>query len=127
MSYIKIEFGPLKVDEKGNQISDSNKRGFKFNQLALEIIRSKSNPASDIQNVYALFYGGLRGNSFVKEEEPDYSFEQVTDWVDELYLRPEAGEVIKSVSDVFTSTQMYQALIKEPEAEKKSSRKKKSS
>lgn len=114
MSYIKIEFG-------------GKERGFKFNQLALEIIRSKSNPQSDIQNVYALFYGGLRGNSFAKEEEfEDYfgevdskgnpiktpiTFEMITDWVDELYLKPEAGEVIKSVSDVFTNTQMYQSII----------------
>lgn len=98
MSYIKVELG-------------GKEYGLKFNQLALEIIRSKSNPQSDIQNVYALFYGGLRGNSFVKEEEPDYTFENVCDWVDDLYLKPEAGEIIKKVSDVFTSTQMYQSII----------------
>jgi len=106
MSYIKIELG-------------GKERGLKFNQLALEIIRSKSNPLSDIQNVYALFYGGLRGNSFVKEEEPDYTFENVCDWVDEIYVRPDAAEIIKKVSEVFTSTQMYQSIIKDAGAEKK--------
>lgn len=105
MSYIKVELG-------------GKERGLKFNQLALEIIRTKNNPKSDIQNVYALFYGGLRGNSFVKEEEPDYSFEDVCDWVDELYIKPEAGEIIKSVSDVFTGTQMYQSLIASVEDKK---------
>lgn len=98
MSYIKIELG-------------GKERGLKFNQLALEILRSKSNATSDIQNVYALIYGGLRGNSFVKEEEPDYTFEQVCDWIDEIYIRPDAAELIKKISDVFTSTQMYQSII----------------
>lgn len=111
MSYIKLDFG-------------GKERGLKFNQLALEILRSKSNATSDIQNVYALFYGGLRGNSYVKEEEPDYSFEQVCDWVDEIYIKPDAAEIIKKVSDVFTQTQMYQTLIaagngQEPKEEKK--------
>lgn len=98
MSYIKIEIG-------------GKERGLKFNQLALEIIRSKSNETSDVQNVYALLYGGLRGNSFVKEEEPDYTFEQVCDWIDDIYIKPEAAEIIKQVSAVFTSTQMYQSII----------------
>ena len=106
MSYIKIELG-------------GKERGLKFNQLALEIIRSKSNPLSDIQNVYALFYGGLRGNSFVKEEEPDYTFENVCDWVDEIYVKPDAADIIKKVSEVFTSTQMYQSIIKDAKEEKK--------
>lgn len=106
MSYIQVELG-------GKQ------RGLKFNQLALEKIREKTNPKSDIQNVYALFYGGLMGNSFVKEEEPDYTFENVCDWIDELYLKPEAGEIIKKVSDVFTSTQMYQSLVGEKPVEEK--------
>lgn len=99
-------------------------RGLKFNQLALEIIRTKSNPLSDIQNVYALFYGGLRGNSFVKEEEPDYTFENICDWVDELYLKPEAGEIIKNVSDVFTGTQMYQSIIASTEKPSENGQKK---
>jgi len=108
MSYIKIELG-------------GKERGLKFNQLALEIIRTKSNPDSDIQNVYALFYGGLRGNSFVKEEHPDYTFEDVCDWVDEIYIKPNAAEIIKEVSTVFTGTQMYQSIItQKPEKEKKS-------
>ena len=112
MSYIKIELG-------------GKERGLKFNQLALEIIRSKSNPLSDIQNVYALFYGGLRGNSFVKEEEPDYTFEQVCDWVDEIYIKPDAAEIINKVSGVFTSTQMYQNLIAEENGKAKTEKPKK--
>ena len=97
MSYIKIEFG-------------GRERGFKFNQLALEIMTGLASSTESSANIYAMFYGGLRGNSYVKREEPDYTFEQVCDWVDALFADKKT-EVIKQVEEALTETQLYKSLI----------------
>ncbi len=110
MSYIKIELG-------------GKERGLKFNQLALEVM---SGLAGEVvtQNVYAMFYGGLRGNSFVKREEPDYSFENVCDWVDELYVEKKTDLIIE-VERALTETQLYKSLVTPEEKEVKPAKKKK--
>lgn len=110
MSYIKIELG-------------GKERGLKFNQLALEIMGGYAGETTT-QNVYAMFYGGLRGNSFVKREEPDYTFEEVTDWVDTLYAAKNY-ELIKNVEKVLTETQLYKSLVPEKKDEEKGQPKKK--
>lgn len=110
MSYIKIELG-------------GKERGLKFNQLALEIMGSYAGETTT-QNVYAMFYGGLRGNSFVKREDPDYTFEQVTDWVDEYYAAKNY-DLIKNVEQVLTETQLYKSLVPEKKNEDKGEPKKK--
>lgn len=108
--YIKIELG-------------AQDRGLKFNQLALEIMGGYAGETTT-QNVYAMFYGGLRGNSFVKREEPDYTFEDVCDWVDEIYAAKNY-ELIKNVEEVLTQTQLYKSLVPEKKAETKGEPKKK--
>lgn len=97
MSYIKLELG-------------GKDRGLKFNQLALEIMSGYASATVTTANVYAMFYGGLRGNSYVKREEPDYTFEEVCDWVDLLYAEKKT-DIIKQVEQVLTETQVYKSLI----------------
>lgn len=72
MSYVKIEIG-------------GKERGLKFNQLAnveyLTIVDGKTNP---MIHSYALIYAGLYSNCIVKREEPDFSFEDVCEWCDQV-------------------------------------------
>lgn len=110
MSYIKIEFG-------------GKERGFKFNQLAVEVMAGLSSQTESSANVYAMFYGGLRGNSYVKREEPDYTFEEVCDWVDQLYAEKKT-DLIKEVERTLTETQLYKSLVPEVKEEKKRTLKK---
>lgn len=110
MSYIKITIGPLSQTDKGVDIPGSNERGLKFNNYGLEIMAGKMG-GSALSFAYAMIYGGLMGNSYAKEIEPEYSFENVIDWIDEI---PQAERVvmIENVTKVMTETQNYKDLIK---------------
>ena len=107
MSYIQIEIG-------------GKLRGLKFNQYAV-ITMAKF---ADLDNYeatagYAMVYGGLKANCYVKREEPDFSFEQVCDWVD--LLKPD--DLVK-VYEVFSEIQAYKNLITTGEKEEKITKKK---
>lgn len=82
MSYIQIELG-------------GKLRGLKFNMFALEeytkrigmalnyaIKTNKDVNLSQATLVYACVYSGLIGNYYAKEIDQNFTFEDVTDWVD---------------------------------------------
>lgn len=96
MSYLQLELG-------------GKLRGLKFNQLAIEIISTHNDNSTQSSFMYAMIYGGLMGNSYVKREEPDYTFENVCDWVDVMENKAEA---IAKVTEVLTSTQVWKNLVK---------------
>ena len=96
MSYLQLELG-------------GKLRGLKFNQLAIEIISTHNDNSTQSAFMYAMIYGGLMGNSYVKREEPDYTFENVCDWVDVMENKAEA---ISKVTEVLTSTQVWKTLVK---------------
>jgi len=96
MSYLQLELG-------------GKLRGLKFNQLAIEIISTHNDNSTNSAFMYAMIYGGLMGNSYVKREEPDYTFEEVCDWVDEMANKNDA---ITKVTEVLTSTQVWKNLVK---------------
>jgi len=101
MSYLQIEIG-------------GKLRGLKFNQLAIEIIAKHNDAETTSAFMYSVIYGGLRGNSYVKREEPDYTFEQVCDWVDVMENK---AEVMISVTNALSETQTFKSLVpKEKEA-----------
>jgi hypothetical protein len=108
MSYLQIELG-------------GKTRGLKFNQLAIELI-AKNNDAETLSAyMYSVVYGGLRGNSYVKREEVDYTFEDVCDWVDNLDNKE---EVMIKVSNTLAETQTFKKLISSNEEAKEESKKK---
>jgi len=93
MSYLQIEI-------KGK------KYGLKFNQLALETyIRTIDwDNFTTIGEAYAIIWGGLKGNAFVKREELDLSFEDVCDFVEEM-----DSELLKEAAKLFTDTQAFKS------------------
>lgn len=105
MSYIQVEIG-------------GKLRGLKFNQYAHILIQEKIDPDHATASINAaLFYGGLKGNCFVKGEEPDFTFEDVNDWIEEL---PE--DVIMSVYNIYMNTTAFlraKALQESSEEDKK--------
>ena len=97
MSYLQIELG-------------GKLRGLKFNQLAIEIISTYNDLESNTSFLYAMIYGGLRGNTYVKREEADYTFEEVCDWVDAMENKE---EIVAKVTSTLTETNIWQTLVKQ--------------
>lgn len=98
MNYIQIEIG-------------GKPRGLKFNQLSLETYAK--NVGTNVSTaIYATFYAGLVGNCYVKQEEVDFTLEDVTDWVDELYEQGRKKEIEK-VCELWAGTYIYREWLKE--------------
>ncbi len=101
MSYIQIEIG-------------GKLRGLKFNQYAHIIIQEKIDPVHPSASVNsALIYGGLKGNCYVKGEEPDFTFADVCDWVEDL-----SEDVLLSVYNIYMNTTAWKKM-KEVDDKKK--------
>lgn len=108
MSYIQIEIG-------------GKLRGLKFNQgaiISMATILDRIPEEDKISfGAYALIYAGLKGNCIVKGEEIDFTFEQVSDWVDAL-----SPDVINKVSETFNETQKFRNDL--PKTDEKPAKKK---
>lgn len=89
-------------------------RGLKFNNKGLEVVVLKAD-GTNTGFMYAMIYGGLIGNSYAKEQEPDYTFEQVIDWIDEIDPKIKV-QLIEDVTKCMTSTQGYKTLVKAGES-----------
>lgn len=87
-------------------------RGLKFNQLSLEVFtKNIDENAIKASSIYATFYAGLVGNCYAKREEPDFTFENVVDWVDELYETDKT--VIERVCNAWEETNVFREWLKE--------------
>jgi hypothetical protein len=99
MSYIKINIG-------------GEERGLKFNQLSLEVyIQNLDYDAINTSSIYATFYAGLKGNSYAKKEEVTYTFEDVCNWVDDLFIKDKS--IIETITKLFSETENYKNWIKD--------------
>lgn len=94
MSYLQIELG-------------GKTRGLKFNQLAIELMSTINDTSTATGFLYAMIYAGMKGNSYVKREEADYTFEEVCDWID---LMENKNEVTAKVTAALTETQVWKDL-----------------
>jgi hypothetical protein len=103
MSYIQVEIG-------------GKLRGLKFNQGAIMWMQDKIDPTNyEATTLYAIVWGGLKANCYVKGEEPDFNFEQVCDWVDSIPL-----EVNKQITECFMESQSYKKTVEVPDKKKES-------
>lgn len=80
-------------------------RGVKFGVLAIQKIAlsiGEQFNTSDITVLYEMLYWGLYNNCYVKKEEPDFTFENVCDWVDaninNVSFFEQLGECFKSAN-----------------------------
>lgn len=97
-------------------------RGLKFNQMCVVVMTQHldfNNSAATYP--YALVYAALYANAYVKREEPDFDFEKVCEWVDELKM-----EQILEIRDAFEATQAFRNLIPSENKEEMTKKKQKS-
>jgi len=100
MSYIKLTIG-------------GKERGLKFNQLAIMEMKGKMTLNIEATVGYALIWGGLVACCYVKQEEIDFTFEEVCDWVDVM----SEGEIEKALA-VLNETEIYKKTLAFTESQK---------
>lgn len=63
-------------------------------------------------SLYSAVWAGMISNCKIKKEEPDFTFEQVTEWVDEIYSTDEGKAVMNDIKEKFEESQYYIAIVK---------------
>lgn len=105
MSYIQIEIG-------------GELRGWKVNQMTIELWSKMINEdAFNSSSNYGAVYAGLIANCEAKRIDPDFTYEQVCDWVDELNLTEKGLAVLDKIKEQFEASQYYIKLVEKIEAE----------
>ncbi len=99
MNYIQIEIG-------------GQLRGWKVNQMTIEVwSKSLNENAFNSSSNYGAVYGGLIANCYAKQVDPDFTYEQVCDWVDELNLTDKGIAVMATIKEAFEASQYFIKII----------------
>ena len=95
---------------------DGRKCGLKFNMYAIEQMPTIMGNSGTIKTYTAIIYAGMLGNAYVKQKEPEFTFEQISDFVDAGWA--ENGiEFFTKIDEVFSHSIVMKAL--QNEAKKK--------
>lgn len=113
MSYVQINIG-------------GKLRGWKANQMTVELFsRHVFEGGEQTSSIYAAMFAGLVANCYVKREElmkvtgqdengqdvlAPVTFEDVCDWVDELYESGNVAEISK-VDECFAASMAYKKML----------------
>lgn len=88
-------------------------RGLKFNNGAMDVYFQRINYVEvGASAIYAAFYAGLIGNDIAKGVQSDYTPEQVSEWVDELYEQNREQE-IEAVCNMLAETNVYKKRLED--------------
>lgn len=92
-------------------------RTLKFNMRALETL-SEVKLAGDLglSSVAVVVYAGLIGWHYVKQVKPDFTFEDVSEWVEEITLSGDT-QILSDINDCFSNSRAFKFI--EEEAKKK--------
>lgn len=92
-------------------------RGLKFGMLAAQQIFTQANRLNkslgaevDAALVPVVIYWGLFNNCYVKQEDPDFTFEQVCDWVD---ANLDKAELYQSIFQAFYSSTVIAGAVEQ--------------
>jgi hypothetical protein len=101
-------------------------RGLKFGMLAVQQIGMEmqklgkvfGDNSIDLAAVPVIIYWGLFNNCYIKKEDPDFTFEEVVDWVDSNIGNP---DLFTPILQAFYDSKFLQPTQQAPQEEKKSS------
>jgi hypothetical protein len=128
---IEITVTRPKRDENGNIIEGEIKYPVKvfgkFNNYAITYIfpRIKSPIDFPVGNVLRLMWSAYSGYCYAKQIEPDVTFEEMGDWLEENMSKQEFYSYFEQLNNDFKESKAYKDLIKKgalaaEEVEKKS-------
>lgn len=79
---------------------------FNFDTLDAFVEKVFAEKNAAIKSIYIICWGALISASKAKSEEIDYTFEDVIDWVDNLYNEGKGDELLK-VDEIWLNTKVY--------------------
>ena len=89
-------------------------RGFKWGKYASELYvrtlnkkdKEQVGMAMEAESTASIVYSGLMGNCFIKQVDPDFTFEEVVDWCDVMH-----ADELKKLHEAINSSQYFQKVI----------------
>lgn len=101
-------------------------RGLKFGMLAVQQIGMEMKKlgkvfgynSMDLAAVPVIIYWGLFNNCYIKKEDPDFTFEDVVDFVDSNITNP---ELFTPILQAFYDSKFLQPTTQAPQEEQKKS------
>lgn len=96
--YIQVEINEKKV-------------GLKFNMYAAENFTNVIGSQTSSANIVRMIWAGILGNAFVKQIDPEVSFEDVADWVETLTLKGDHEQVLDKITETFLDSEPIKVLL----------------
>jgi len=101
-------------------------RGLKFGMLAVQQIGMEmqklgkvfGDNSIDLAAVPVIIYWGLFNNCYIKKEDPDFTFEDVVDWVDSNISSP---DIFTPILQAFYDSKFLQPTQQAPQGDQKKS------
>lgn len=90
---------------------NGKKVGTKFNNYAMEQIAAVKGSGS-FHFIISVIWGGYLGYCFVKQVEPEITFEEIIDWVDNATDNETISEQVKLIQSEMLASQAYLKLVK---------------
>lgn len=100
-------------------------RSLFFGMDALELfyqITEKAPAKTSTMFAKAEVYAGLMGHCNIALTQPDFTYEDVAMWVEDLLLTDEGKAIIKQVDDCFADSKAYKSML--PDEGKQGAKKK---
>lgn len=93
-------------------------RGWKVNMMTVELwAKNLESEAFNSTSLYWAVYAGLLANCRAKQIDPDFTFEQVTDWVDAQYTTEAGKLLLEEIRVQFEASQYYIDMVKKLEGQ----------
>lgn len=91
--------------------------GLRFNYQAVIETSAIKGTSNTSKNIISIIWGGIMGHAFVKQQEPEITFEELVDWYEEINMAGTENDDLKKVLQAFESSRVFKEKI-QPEIEK---------
>lgn len=92
--------------------------GLRFNQQAVIEMSAVKGSSGITKNVISIIWGGILGFAFMKQQDPDISFEELVDWYEEINYSGNENEDLKKALNAFETSRVFKEKL-EPEINKR--------
>lgn len=110
--------GYIQIEVNGKNV------GLKFNMYALEQFQSIKGNNTLTKYIATVIYAGVLGNAYVKQIEPELTFEEVNDFYEEQFMAGDPNGVLDKISSTFIESQAYKFYSKAKEEDDSKKKKK---